>query len=173
MLFLRNILNLTYCSFYFSNVNSCLYLRGLFGLLIVRLPSFYFIKKNFLSVSLMFLNRFFFISVYRHLRYLYKRLFNFSFVRLRLKGLGYRVRRITKFFYRFFFNFTNFFYLHVPSTFIVSIKKKRLLLISFDLSLLHKVLAHLLLLKKLSVYRIRGLVYPRQIVFLKIGKKKL
>jgi len=46
-------------------------------------------------------------------------------------------------------------------------------MLSNDLSFLKKILAHLLLLKKLSVYRIRGLIYPRQIIVLKIGKKNL
>jgi len=156
---------------FFSVEKSFLYLKGLLGVLIIKLPSFYFFKLGL--TSFLFSNRFFFISVFKHIVYLYKRLFFFNYVKLKIKGLGYRIRKLSKSLYCFFFGHTNLFYLHVPSTIIVKARKRRLLMLSNDISVLKKVLAHLLLLKKLSVYRIRGLIYPRQIIVLKIGKKNL
>ena len=103
----------------------------------------------------------------------YKYLFFFNFVKLKIKGLGYRIKKISDNLLRFFFGSTNFFYLHIPLNVIAKVKKRRILLVSNNLVILKSLLAHLLLLKKLNVYRIRGLVYPRQIITLKIGKKNL
>jgi len=63
--------------------------------------------------------------------------------------------------------------MHIPKNIIIKTRKRKLLLLSNDLFALKIILAHLLLLKKLSIYRIRGLVYPKQVIMLKIGKKNL
>jgi len=158
---------------YFSYINNLFFIKGVMGVLVLKMPSlfFYINKENFLSF--VFLNRFFFISFFKHFSYLYKRLYFFNFVRLKIRGLGYRISKISSSFFRFFFGHTNFFYLHAPKDIIIKSRKRRLLLLSNNLFALKLVLAHLLLLKKLSVYRIRGLVYPRQVIVLKIGKKNL
>lgn len=72
--------------------------------------------------------------------------------------MGYRIRKISGSLFRFFFGHTNFFYFHAPTGVIVKSRKRKLLMLSNNLFTLKLVLAHLLLLKKLSVYRIRGLV---------------
>jgi len=158
---------------YFSPQKCLFYIRGILGLLVVKLPSFFFFlyKKNYLSF--VFLNRFFFMSVFKHFSYLYKRLFFFNYVKLKIRGLGYRIRKISNYLFCFFFGHTNLFYFHAPKNVILKARKRKLLLLSNNLSVLKTVLAHLLLLKKISVYRIRGLVYPRQIIILKVGKKNL
>jgi len=158
---------------FFSSQNSLLYLKGILGILIIKLPSYYFFLFESGLLSFLFLSRFFFISVSRHITYLYRRLFFFNYVKLKIKGLGYRIRKLGKQLYCFFFGHTNLFYFHVPKVIMVKARKRKLLMLSNDISVLKKILAHLLLLKKLSVYRIRGLIYPKQIIVLKIGKKNL
>lgn len=164
-------LSLNFDVMFFENTNF-LFLKGLLGFVVLRLPSFFFFKNN-VNLSFVFLNRFYFLSVFKHFSYLYRRLFFFNYVKIKIKGLGYRIRKVFKYLFKFFFGHTNFFYFHVPSDIIVKSKKKRMILLSNNMVSLKKVLAHLLLLKKLSVYRIRGLLYPRFIVVLKIGKKNM
>lgn len=158
---------------FFSHINNLLFIKGILGILVIKMPSFFFFLKKENFLSFVFLNRFFFISIFKHFSYLYKRLYFFNFVKLKIRGLGYRILKVCNSLFRFFFGHTNFFYLHVPQDIIIKSRKRRLLLLSNNLSALKMVLAHMLLLKKLSVYRIRGLVYPKQIIVLKIGKKNL
>ncbi len=158
---------------YFSNKNSLLYLKGLFGIISIKLPSHFFFDYNDFKLSFIFLNNYFFKSFLSQFTLSYRYLFFFHFVKLKIKGLGYRIKKMSDNLLRFFFGSTNFFYFHIPFNVIAKIKKRRILLVSNNLIILKTLLAHLLLLKKLNVYRIRGLVYPRQIITLKIGKKNL
>lgn len=159
--------------FFFLEKKSLIYIKGKVGIVMLKLPSFYFLIYIKGKISFLFINYFFFKSVLKHFLHFYNRLFFFHFVKIRVKGLGYRIKRINKFLYRFFFNSTNFFYFYLPLQVLVRLKRRRLILLSNDLSILKKILAALLLLKKISVYRVRGILYPRKIIFLKIGKKNL
>jgi len=114
MLIRKNIIQLnSNFKFFFSKNNSSIYLKGLFGFLILKMPSSFFSYEINNFISFIFLSKFYFSSFYRHFIYMYTDLFKLNFVRLRLKGLGYRIKKITNSLYRFFFNFTNFFYFHV------------------------------------------------------------
>jgi ribosomal protein L6P/L9E len=93
------------------------------------------------------------------------------FLRLRLKGLGYRIKRFTSHFYRFYFTRTNYIYFHLPQTLIFKRRKKKIILLSTNYHLVRLVFAHLMLLHKVGPYNRRGFTYPRQIIFLKIVKK--
>lgn len=158
---------------YFSYKTSLFYIKNVTGVLVIKLPSKFFFNINNKQLSILFLNRFMFKSFLAHFLFKYKQLFFFNFVKLKIKGLGYRIRKIAPNLLRFFFGSTNYFYFHVPFNVIARLKKKRLILVSNNLIILKSLLAHMLLLKKLSVYRIRGLVHTRQIITLKIGKKNL
>jgi ribosomal protein L6P/L9E len=102
---------------------------------------------------------------------LYDQLSTFYFLKLSLKGLGYRLFKITNDLYQFYFTMTNFLYFHVPEDVIFKVKVRQILLISHNYQLVRMVMVHLLLLKRLTVYRLRGIFYPRQIITLKPGKK--
>jgi|JI61114C2RNA_FD_contig_111_436116_length_5169_multi_7_in_0_out_0_6 hypothetical protein len=146
-------------------------LKTLFGVEFFYLPSYFFLKKNNNKISLIFLKKFFFKSFishffvkYLHLNYLY-------IVRLKIKGLGYQIYRITNNLYSFKFHRINLFYLFIPLNIIVYWYKKRIILISNNLILLKIVFKCILLLKKLGPYHLLGIRYPRQIVILKRGGK--
>lgn len=160
-------------NFFFSSLNSLMFIKGLFGMLIVNMPSYFFYSLTFSSISFLFLKRFFFLSFLSHLIYLTKRLFFFNYVRLKIKGIGHRVRKITNYLYKFFFFSTSFFYFYVPQGLIFRLKKKRMLMVSNDLSVLKHVLGHILLLKQLTAYRKRGLLTFKQIVLKKEGKRRI
>lgn len=63
---------------YFSAQNYLLFIKGVLGILVIRMPSLFFYFTKSLSISFIFLNRFFFMSIFKHFSYLYKRLFFFN-----------------------------------------------------------------------------------------------
>ena len=75
--------------------------------------------------------------------------------------------------YYFFFNYTNMYYFYIPENVLIKWYKKRLILISNNFTVLKILFAHILLLKKLGPYRLRGIRYPRQILLLKKKLKNL
>jgi hypothetical protein len=164
------ILNKSF-DFWFNVKKSLVLIKGYYGIISLRLPSYYFIKNNNNLVSFLFLNRFFFMSFIKHFFYTYNRLFLIYFIRLKIKGLGYRIRKVSNNLYYFFFNYTNMFYFNIPNNIMVKWYKKRLILLSNDFFMLKLIFSHILLLKKLGPYRLRGLRYPRQIILLKKSKK--
>ena len=98
--------------------------------------------------------------------------FFFFFSKYKLKGLGYRVKHITKNLIRFFIGTTNFYYIHMPFSIFVRAKRRRLFLISYNRAELKEVFLHLGFLKKIIPYKLRGFFFPRQFVLMKPGKKR-
>jgi len=157
----------------FNNNKSIIIIKGLYGVFIYKMPSYYFYKLYNNTIRFIFINKFIFTSFIKHFITLYKKLSFLYSVRLRVKGLGYRIRKITNNLYYFFFNYTNMYYFYLPKNILLKWYKKRLLLISNNLFLIKLLFSHMLLLKNIGPYRLRGLRYPRQIIFIKKGGKKL
>jgi hypothetical protein len=65
------------------------------------------------------------------------------------------------------------YYFYVPKNLLIKWYKKRLLLISNDFKLLKLIFAQILLLKKIGVYKLIGIRFPRQIILIKKGGKKI
>ena len=146
------------------------YVKGLNGYSILKLPPkyFYFINNNF--ISLKFLTYFFYKTFLNLFTNLYSKLYYYYYFKFKLQGLGFRIRKISVNFYKFFFTSTNFYYLHVPSNFLIKLKKRRLFYLSYDFCMLKILSVSLILLKKLIVYRLRGLISPKKIYFIKLVK---
>lgn len=155
----------------FSSKKDLFLLKSDLGVIALKLPSYYFYLTNNNIFSLIFLNRFFFISFLKHFFTCLNRLSLIYFIRIKIKGLGYRIRKISNELYYFFFNYTNMFYFYIPNNILIKWYKKRIILISNDFYSLKTLFSHILLLKKLGPYRLRGLRYPRQIILLKKKKK--
>jgi len=157
----------------YSNKSSCVFIKGLFGVFILKLPSFYY---NNISINMMkfgFISKFFFKSFIYHMMVYCNYVSLVFFVKLRLKGLGYKVRQLYKNLYYFFFNYTNFFYFYVPSNVLLKSYRKRILLISSYWNILKLVVSHILLLKKLGPYGMRGIRLVKHIRLLKKSGKKI
>ncbi len=163
------VLNFSFDSsfdFFFFEPHCLFFIKYFRGIFVLQLPSlfffnrvyFYFFFKNKKSIKI-FLNNLFFLN---HL---------FFFLKLKVRGLGYRVKRITDNFFRFFLGTTNLFFFHVPRNILIRVRRRRMLLVSCDLSLLNLVFSHLLLLKKIIPYKLRGVFFPKQIILMKPGKK--
>jgi hypothetical protein len=160
---------------YFLMKNNYIILEKKSRFFFLKLPYIYFYKyrkKNERIFSFIFFKFFHYISFFKHVLQLYNKLSSFYFLKLKLKGLGYRIIHISKFLIKFFFNRNNFFYLHLPKTILFRYKIRRLFFLSTRLMDLRNLMINLLLLKKYLVYRLSGLFYPRQIILLKPGKNK-
>jgi hypothetical protein len=97
--------------------------------------------------SFFFSCKFFFKSFVSNFKTLYIRFNFFFFSKYKLKGLGYRVKRITSNLIRFFIGTTNFYYMHVPFSILVKAKRRRIFLMSFNRSDLKEVFLNLGFLK--------------------------
>lgn len=158
----------------FLKNRNVLVLNDLLGFAVFYLPSFYFYFISLKKISFIFLSYFFFKSFISHFLYKYISL-NFLYVaRLKMRGLGYVIRRITDNMFSFCFFYVNFFYLYVPLNVICRSYRKKIIFISNNLEVLNTVLKNILLLKKLGPYKILGIRCPKQIILLKKkgGKKK-
>jgi hypothetical protein len=158
---------------FFKN-NNILMLSDFLGSTFFYLPSFFFYLVSPKSINFIFLNYYFFKSFVSHFFYKYISL-NFLYVtRLKMKGLGYVIRKITDKLFSFCFFYINFFYLHVPINVIPRSYRKKIIFISNNLEILNMLLKNILLLKKIGPYKFLGLRYPKQIMLLKkkSGKKR-
>jgi len=157
--------------FFFSN-RSLFVIKGLFGIFFIKMPSIYYYKCSCANMlSLVFFSLFSFNFFFKHFVNNLIKLSKLFFFRIRIKGLGYRIKKISNNLYRFFFTSTNFFYFHIPFNVLIKYKMRRMLFISNDLVMLKVLIAHLLMLKKIIPYFLRGVFSPRKLIVLKPGKK--
>lgn len=133
------------------------------------MPSFFFVRAQDQGLSLAFPKSFFFKSFLW--QFFFRLDHTYFFLRLKVRGLGYRIKSITPVFFRFFIGTTNLYFFHAPSDMYVRVRRRRMLLVSKNVHLIHLVFSHLLLLKKIIPYKLRGVFYPKQLILLKPGKK--
>jgi hypothetical protein len=64
------------------------------------------------------------------------------------------------------------YYFYLPNNILLKWYKKRIVLVSNNFFILKLLFSNMLMLKNIGPYRLRGLRYPRQIIFIKKGVKK-
>jgi hypothetical protein len=154
-------------NFYIDEFNSLL-IKGNNGVVYFFLPSFYFLKSNKNNINFCFLNKFYFNIVYKQLFLYLKFFYKVYFLRLKLKGLGYRIKKYNKNLYRFFMGYNHFFYFYVPINLFVWNKKRNLLILSIDKIRINDIYSQLLLLKKLDFFeKTNSFINPKKILFIK------
>ena len=96
------------------------------------------------------------------------------FVEMELIGLGFRIKKIIPQVYRFFWGYANYVYLFAPRTLLIeyAAEERRIFFFSLESSTVFNFSTYLLLLKKLSTYRITGFVKPGKIIRLNSGKQR-
>jgi hypothetical protein len=99
---------------YFLKKYNIFFLKTFLGIYFFFLPSYYFYKSIDKNLSFIFLKNFFFKSFISHFFFNYNNLNNIYIMRLKIKGLGYQIYKLTKNLYSFHFHFINFFYLFLP-----------------------------------------------------------
>lgn len=153
--------------------------KSLFNLFFIKLPLLFFYKVPTFKEKALNLCQLLFVSRYEYKTFLtaFKTCLSsssmFYTIRFKIKGLGLKFKKLTKNLYYFFFNYTNMYYMYIPSDILVKRRKKRIILLSRNLSKLKTIFAEILLLKNIGPYRLRGFKYPRQIILLKKKNKKL
>jgi len=144
------------------------FFKGFYGVYNLFLPSFYFFKeiKNYFILN--FLNKINFLKFNKQFLFAVNSYKIIYFFRIKLKGLGYRIKKITLKIYRFFLAFNHYFYFFSPKFMSVFSKKRNLLVISLNKILLNDVLHKFFSLKKLDFYeRTNSFIIPHKILFLK------
>jgi len=91
-----------------------LFIKEKYGVLFLYLPKFFFINENINNLKLSFLSRLNFMNVLKQFLFLCNYYLVLFFFRIKLKGLGYRIKKITKKIYRFFLAYNHYFYFFVP-----------------------------------------------------------
>jgi hypothetical protein len=96
------------------------------------------------------------------------------FMEMGLFGLGFRIRKITSVIYRFFWGQANYVYLFVPANVLVEYAAdgKGIFFFSLNILELNNFVSYLMLLKKLSAYRVTGFVQPGKIIRTNSGKQR-
>lgn len=93
---------------------------------------------------------------------------------MELIGLGFRIRKIISSVYRFFWGYANYVYLFVPNEILLeyAAEERMVFFFSLNASLVNNFATYLMLLKRLSKYRVTGFVKPGKIILLNSGKQR-
>jgi hypothetical protein len=135
------------------------------------MSSTFFFSKNKEKNLFLFSSKNKYNNFFNNFLFFFNKFFKFFFFRLRLRGLGYRIKRITKKLYRFFFAFNHYFYFHISKNIFLKHRHRQLIVFSNNLIKLNDIFSHLLLLKKLDFYeRNNTFIISRRILFFKKRK---
>lgn len=156
--------------FFFFESGSLFFVKDMFGVLVFRLSYVYFFRKVNGCLSFFFLSSFLFSNFLVNFFKFYNKAF--FFFKLKVRGLGYRVRLLTYYIAKIFIGFSNYIYFHCPNNVLMRVRRRRLLLVSNEIFVLKLIVFKLLSLKILTPYGLRGVFFPRQVLLLKPGKKK-
>jgi len=155
---------------YFCSKN-LLYLKIFNKVYIIILPFFFFKKEANNKLFLLFTSNFLyktFLSVILNVLSKYNFIYYF---RLRMEGLGYRLRKYRKDLYRFFFGLKHFFYLYIPIGLIFKSKRRKFIVLSNDLVKLNNFFSQMIFLKKMDFYE-RNNTFLRTNKIMYIKKRK-
>lgn len=96
------------------------------------------------------------------------------FVELELIGLGFRIRKISSTVYRFFWGYATFVYLFVPKDILLEYSQddRTVFFFGIDPAAVNGLSSYLMLLKKLSTYRVTGFIKPGKVIRLNSGKQR-
>jgi len=162
----KNFLMLNFSYYFFKN-NNIIFFKNFLGCLKFYASSYFFIKEK----SFLFINRNYFLMFVNNFIFFYNKFFRFYFFKLRLRGLGYRIKKITKKLYRFFFAYNHYFYFHISKDIFFKHRRRNLIVFSHNLVKLNDIFSHLLMLKKLDFYeRNNSFIISRKILFFKKRK---
>jgi hypothetical protein len=94
-------------NYFISFENKIIYIYTKYCYFLFKMPSLYFYKKNEKEVKFIFMNYFYYLSFLKLISKFYQKLFSFYYFKLKLKGLGYRVRQLSNYLIKIYFNRSN------------------------------------------------------------------
>src|SRR5688500_11202754 len=158
---------------YFIDFNSkYMYILYSYKKYLFKIIFYYYIKYNNKNLNLLFINSFFFLTFIKFIFKFYNKCFIYYYFNLKLKGLGYRIKKLSKNLIRIYFNRSNYYYVHIPNTILLKYRTRKSFFISINNASLKLLIYNMLILKKYIIYRFNGLIYSRQIFLMKPGKNK-
>ncbi len=179
VLFIIDFLSKTYKLYnlkdikFFSKKSKCYFCNN-YLTFSIDMPKYFFYKINLIlnQISFIFLNKFDFINFIKLFFVNYNRFSKLYCIKFSIKGLGYRIRKITNDLYYFFFNYTNMYYINISNDILIKWYKKRILILGNNKNLVKLFFINIFLLKKIGPYRLMGFRYPKQIIYLRKKMKK-
>ena len=156
--------------FYIKSYN-ILFLKSDVSFCYLYLGNFFFFKYFDDLLILMFLNKKFYNSFIKIFAFFFSIISKIFYFKLKLKGLGYRIKHVTKFLFKFFLAKNHFFYFFVPYNIFIKHRRRHLYVLSVNKFVLNDLFSKLLLLKKMDFYRKSNSFFlKKKLLFLK--KKK-
>lgn len=131
------------------------------------------LKNNYENLNFLFLNYKKFFSFFSNFLNSYNNINCLYFFRLKLKGLGFVLKRYSKYLFSFLMAVNHFYYFFAPNFFLLKKKKRNIICLSIDLMRLNILFWHLLFIKKHNVYvrtkKVNGFI---KINFIRFVRKK-
>lgn len=156
---------------YLNKVENKMLVHGRFGTSLLFLPNFFFTSIDKQKINFMFITKQNMMNFLKHFIYTYNSVYKLYFLRMRLRGLGYRIIRIARRLLRFFFAVNHYFYFHIPNNVYIKRRGRELYIISTNKMQLNDIFHHLLHLKKLDLYeRTNSFIVKNRILHLKKRK---
>jgi hypothetical protein len=112
-----------YYNFYFSYSHSCLFVQHFLGTAYFFLPSYFFYSQSLQYCKFLFINYKFFQQFFTHFVTMMGR-YSIYFIKIRIRGLGYRLRSICDTCHYFFFNYTIIFFFLIHYQLLLKLIKK-------------------------------------------------
>jgi hypothetical protein len=157
--------------FLYTRGNNKIIIKGSTGIASVLLPSFYLFMPYHRGLSFLFTSEQIFVMFFRYFMAMHSVVSRIFFFRLKLRGLGYRIRKMTRFLFRFFFARNHFYYFHLPMGLFVKQKSRTLFVVSSDKAKLNDLFNQLLILRKMDMYeKTNSFIVKNKIFFLKKRK---
>jgi hypothetical protein len=156
---------------FYDKLRNKLFIYGKYGFVSFFLPSLFFLKTERNKLLFLFVNKFFYFSFFRHFLYFLKRVIWIFFFKLKLKGLGFRVFQVSRFFWEFFFRKNLRYFFYPPKGIYIKRKNRDILFLSNNKQLLNNIFSNLLFLKKMDFYeRTKTFIVKSKILYLKKRK---
>lgn len=137
-------------NFNYNLAKGVMYLYNTWAVLYLVMPSYYFKLETSNKLSLCFTRLNFYKVVLKSFLNMYKNIHYFYFFRLKLKGLGFRLTRLSQKLFMMFFGAYNFIYLHISM--LVFTRGRNIIILDNDKKLLNIIFYQLLILKKMDLY---------------------
>jgi hypothetical protein len=105
-------------TFYFSK-KSLIYIKGFYGYFVLKIPNYYYLKNENKKLNILYNKKLEFLSLIKNINFLYNKTIFIYSVRLKLRGLGFKIRKVSTHLYYFFFNYINMFYFYIPKNLLI------------------------------------------------------
>jgi len=152
----------------FSGLNMLLF-KVYGGVLVLHMPLHFFLRYSTMqSLEFIFTEKIFFTNFIKQFINYLALISKVFFLKIKLKGLGYRIKKYNKSIYRFFVGYNHYFYFYTPLHVIIWYKKRNVIMLSLDKIKLNNIFNQLLLLKKLDFFeRTNSFISQKKILYLK------